>query len=69
MHATTLALAVDGDLDDDGFTRAEAALGRDRLAELVVLVGYYDLLALSLRVWRTPLPAGENSPFDGPEAR
>jgi hypothetical protein len=29
----------------------------------VVLVGYYDLLALSLRVFRTPLPAGEESPF------
>jgi hypothetical protein len=39
------------------------------LAELVVLVGYYDLLALSLRVWRTPLPAGENSPFPLESAR
>ena len=61
---TTAALGADGDLDDEQFARAEATLGREQLAELVVLVGYYDLLALSLRVWRTPLPAGENSPFE-----
>lgn len=56
-------LATLGDLDDDAFAAAESALGREMLAELIVLVGYYDLLALSLRVWRTPLPAGELSPF------
>lgn len=60
---TTTALASAGDLDDDEFALAEATLGREGIAELVVLVGYYDLLALSLRVWRTPLPAGETPPF------
>lgn len=56
-------LATAGDLDDEAFAAAESTLGREMLAELIVLVGYYDLLALSLRVWRTPLPAGETSPF------
>lgn len=60
----TTALATAGDLDDDLFAQAESTLGREKLAELVVLVGYYDLLALSLRVWRTPLPAGEQSAFE-----
>jgi alkylhydroperoxidase family enzyme len=64
VRATTLALAQGGDLDDEQYAAAVEALGREQLAELVVLVGYYDLLALSLRVWRTPLPAGEASPFD-----
>jgi 4-carboxymuconolactone decarboxylase len=64
VRATTLALARDGDLDDEQHTLACDTLGRELVAELVVLVGYYDLLALSLRVWRTPLPAGEPSPFD-----
>ena len=59
----TRALATAGDLDDEAFAAAESALGREALAELVVLVGYYDLLALSLRVWRTPVPAGESAPF------
>ena len=61
---TSRELAGGGDLDDDAFAAAESTLGRELLAELVVLVGYYDLLALSLRVWRTPLPAGETSPFE-----
>lgn len=60
---TTVALATRGDLDDEEFEQAVATLDRPGLAELVVLVGYYDLLALSLQVWRTPLPAGEISPF------
>ncbi|WP_329244936.1 carboxymuconolactone decarboxylase family protein [Actinoallomurus sp. NBC_01490] len=47
------------DLDDELYERATADLGLERLYELLVLVGYYDLLALSLRTFRTPLPAGE----------
>ena len=66
---TTRLLATAGDLDDGAFAAAEEELGREQLAELVVLVGYYDLLALSLRVWRTPLPAGESSPFSLESAR
>jgi 4-carboxymuconolactone decarboxylase len=66
---TTRLLGTAGDLDDDAFATAEAVLGREQLAELLVLVGYYDLLALSLRVWRTPLPAGESSPFPLESAR
>jgi 4-carboxymuconolactone decarboxylase len=57
------ALVVDGDLDAETYATAEAVLGRQALVELVVLVGYYDLVALSLRVFRTPLPAGETPPF------
>jgi hypothetical protein len=30
--------------------------------ELITLTGYYDLLALALRVWRTPLPDDEGQP-------
>ncbi|TFV56074.1 carboxymuconolactone decarboxylase family protein [Geodermatophilus sp. DF01-2] len=58
------ALTVEGDLGDDAYAEAEATLGREALAELVVLVGYYDLLALLLRVFRTPLPTGEAFPFE-----
>lgn len=44
-------------LNDDLFRRGVVELGLRVLVELVVLVGYYDALALSLAVWRTPLPA------------
>lgn len=67
--ATTKALASQGDLDDEAYAAAEKVLGHEPLVELVVLVGYYDLLALSLRVWRTPLPAGEPAVFDADGTR
>lgn len=56
-------LATQRDLDDGEAAAAIAAFGERGLAELIALVGYYDLLALSLSVWRTPLPPGEESPF------
>jgi 4-carboxymuconolactone decarboxylase len=52
------------DLDDATYAVAAGALGDVVLSDLIALVGYYDLLALSLRVWRTPLPAGTASAFD-----
>jgi 4-carboxymuconolactone decarboxylase len=57
-------LVRERDLDDRTYTAASAKLGRRELMELIALVGYYDLLALSLRVWRTPLPAGTPPAFN-----
>jgi hypothetical protein len=51
------------DLDDGNFTTAVDGLGFEGLADLVVLVGYYELIALSLKVWRTPLPEGVAKPW------
>jgi alkylhydroperoxidase family enzyme len=56
-------LARERDLDESLFALAQERLGDRILMDLISLVGYYDLLALSLRVWRTPLPAGANPPF------
>jgi len=47
------ALAMlDGDLDDEAWAAAEAALGAAGVFELTTLVGYYATLALQLRVFR-----------------
>jgi len=54
------ALQHDRHLDDDLFDRAQTLLEYESLADVVVLVGYYQMLALSLNVWETPLPAGES---------
>jgi alkylhydroperoxidase family enzyme len=51
------------DLDDELFDEVVATLGVERLADLVVLAGYYQLIALSLTVWRTPLPGGAARPW------
>lgn len=57
-------LVRERDLDDITFAVASNALGERLLMDLIALVGYYDLLALSLRVWRTPLPPGAEPAFD-----
>ncbi|WNM25575.1 carboxymuconolactone decarboxylase family protein [Demequina capsici] len=41
-----------GDLDDEAWATAEAALGAEVVFELTALVGYYATLALQLRVFR-----------------
>jgi 4-carboxymuconolactone decarboxylase len=63
-RATVRALIATRDLDDELFAQAHAALGETALADLIALAGYYDLLSLSLAAWRTPLPAGAESPFE-----
>jgi 4-carboxymuconolactone decarboxylase len=45
-----------GDLDDESYAEAVDALGLPQLFELLTLVGYYDTLALQLRVFRVPAP-------------
>lgn len=51
------AMTADRNLGDADYEAGLAALGRERLAELTYLVGYYSALALSLAVFRPVLPA------------
>lgn len=51
---TTRHLLEDGDLDDRSYSVAAHALGTEQLFELNALVGYYNLLAMQLRVFRVP---------------
>jgi len=44
-----------GNLSDEQYDQAIERLGSDGLAELVWLVGYYNALALALRVFNPPL--------------
>lgn len=64
----TRALVADRDLDDATYDDAVRQLGRTTLADLITLVGYYDLLALSMRAWRVPLPEGETRRPDPAQA-
>jgi 4-carboxymuconolactone decarboxylase len=50
------AMTVDRTLSDEEYSAGIGALGRERLAELTWLVGYYSALALSLAVFRPALP-------------
>jgi 4-carboxymuconolactone decarboxylase len=50
------AMADDRTLSDEDYADGIAVLGRERLAELTWLVGYYGALALALSVFRPVLP-------------
>jgi 4-carboxymuconolactone decarboxylase len=59
---TVDALARAGDLSDDEYAAAIAAVGPDGLFELLTLVGYYATLALQLRVFRVFAPSTVDDP-------
>ncbi|TDQ55084.1 carboxymuconolactone decarboxylase family protein [Actinorugispora endophytica] len=50
------SLLREGDADDARYAAAERHLGDPGVVELIVLVGYYDMLATLLRVLRVPVP-------------
>lgn len=52
------ALVGDGDLTNDQFSELAVELGEIGCVELVMLVGYYRMLALMLRAFRVPTPEG-----------
>ena len=56
------ALARTGDLDDQQYAGALAALGTGGIFELTTLVGYYATLALQLRVFRVGGPGPHGGP-------
>lgn len=63
------SMLVSGDLDDEEYGRLEASIGQVAVVELVVLVGYYQSLALLLRTLRVPVPSTMKMMFsDWPES-
>jgi alkylhydroperoxidase family enzyme len=57
-------LISEQDLPEEVFAAAAGILGEGIVTEVIVLVGYYSLLALSMRVTKTPLPAGVLPAFE-----
>jgi 4-carboxymuconolactone decarboxylase len=41
---------------DQTFDRAVASLGRDGLAEVLCLLGYYSAVAIAMKLHRVPIP-------------
>lgn len=57
VFAATLPLLDRKALDDTEYAAAVAVLGDRKLFELVSLVGYYDMIATQLNVYRVAAPA------------
>ena len=62
-HALCQAVLATGGSDDETYARAHALLGDQGTFELVALVGYYSLLAMTMQVFEIGVPEGEQSPF------
>lgn len=50
-------------LPDDMYRRAHAELGEVALVELIGIIGYYNLVAITLNVFQPPIPDGGAKPF------
>ena len=56
MHRFAAALVAGAKLSDAEFAEIEKAIGRDGVAEVLVLLGYYTSVALGMKVHEVPIP-------------
>jgi 4-carboxymuconolactone decarboxylase len=56
VHAFATALVAGRKLSDAEFAEVEQAIGRDGVAEVLVLLGYYTSVALGMKVHEVPIP-------------
>jgi len=57
VHRFAAALVAGAKLSDTEFAEIEQAIGRDGVAEVLVLLGYYTSVALGMKVHEVPIPA------------
>jgi len=57
VHRFAAALAAGAKFSDAEFAEIEKVLGRDGIAEVLVLLGYYTSVALAMKVHDVPVPA------------
>lgn len=58
VHDIVMELDATRHLSDASYRRALAALGQERLVELVTAVGFYVMVAMTLNVFDAPVPGG-----------
>jgi 4-carboxymuconolactone decarboxylase len=56
VHAFASALISGRKLTDAEFAEIEKAIGREGIAEVLVLIGYYTSVALGMKVHQVPIP-------------
>jgi 4-carboxymuconolactone decarboxylase len=56
VHRFAAALVSGARLSDAAFAEIETVLGRNGIAEVLVLVGYYTSVALAMKVHEAPIP-------------
>jgi 4-carboxymuconolactone decarboxylase len=56
VHRFAAALVSGAKLSDAAFAEIEGALGREGIAEVLVLLGYYTSVSLAMKVHEVPIP-------------
>ena len=56
VHRFAAALVAGARLADAEFAGIEAALGRDGIAEVLVLLGYYTSVSMAMKMHEVPIP-------------
>jgi 4-carboxymuconolactone decarboxylase len=67
LHAFILELYKTKRVSDRTYARVHALLGDAGMVEFIGILGYYSLVAMTLNVFRVPLPAGATLPFAEPK--
>jgi 4-carboxymuconolactone decarboxylase len=63
VYALASELLRTRDISEATYARGEAVLGRRGLVELIGILGYYQLISMTIKTFRVALPAGEPDPF------
>jgi 4-carboxymuconolactone decarboxylase len=63
VHAVASELLHTRQLTDATYARAETLLGSTGLVDLIGILGYYQLISLTIIAFRVALPPGEPDPF------
>lgn len=69
MHAFILELYKTKRVSQPTYVRLEGMIGTQAMVELVGLVGYYALVAMTLDAFEMPIPEGSALPFKEPSGR
>lgn len=59
VRQLSAALSINTSVDEEKLQDAKTKLASDVIMDVIVLVGYYGILSMSLRIWKTPLPVSE----------
>ena len=63
VFKVTFELQTDRTVSDDTYRAAIDVMGEDKVIDLVAIVGFYTMVAMTLNAFNAPLPDGAADPF------
>ncbi|MEM7131927.1 MAG: carboxymuconolactone decarboxylase family protein [Chloroflexota bacterium] len=63
VHSLAQELINHHHVSDEQYKEAVDLLGESNVVELVILLGYYTLISMTLNTFKIPIPEGEELPF------